>query len=71
MTVSPLRSLGKKGKAKSRRYSVQTITEEDYADDIALLANTPTETESLRDHLELSQVARVPYEDRQNGVHVL
>ena len=28
-------------KERSRRYSAQTITDADYADDIALLANTP------------------------------
>ena len=28
-------------KARSRRYPVQTITDADYADDIALLANAP------------------------------
>ena len=33
-------------KAKSRQYPVQTIMDADYADDIALLANTPTQTES-------------------------
>ena len=27
---------------RSRRYSAQTITDEDYADDIVLLANIPT-----------------------------
>ena len=32
-------------KAKSRRYSVQTITDADYTDDIALLANTPAKAE--------------------------
>ena len=29
-------------KERSRRYPAQTITDADYADDIALLANTPT-----------------------------
>ena len=29
-------------KARSRRYYAQTVKEADYADDIALLANTPT-----------------------------
>ena len=31
-------------KGRSRRYPAQTITDTDYADDIALLANTPAET---------------------------
>ena len=33
-------------KARSRRYTAQSITDEDYTDDQALLANTPTHTES-------------------------
>ena len=33
-------------KARSRRYPTETITDKDYADDIALLANTPTQAES-------------------------
>ena len=36
----------------SGRYSAETITDEDYADDIALLANMPTEAESLIHSLE-------------------
>ena len=34
-------------KARSRRYLVQTITDADYADDIALFANTPNQIEFL------------------------
>ena len=34
-------------KARSRRYLTQTIMDADYADDIVLLANTPTQAESL------------------------
>ena len=37
----------KLAKERSRRYSTQTITDTDYADDIALLANTPAEAETL------------------------
>ena len=32
---------------RSRRYPVKTITDADYADDIALLANTPNQAETL------------------------
>ena len=39
-------------KERSRRYSAQTITVADYADDIALLANTPTQVETLLYSLE-------------------
>ena len=33
-------------KKKSRRYPAKTITDADYADDIALLANTPNQAET-------------------------
>ena len=33
-------------KARIRRYLAQTITSADYADDMALLANTPAKAES-------------------------
>ena len=39
---------------KSRRYSAKTITDADYADDIALLANTPNKAETLLHSLEQS-----------------
>ena len=39
-------------KARSRRYPAQTITDMDYADDVALLANTPAQAKSLLHSLE-------------------
>ena len=39
-------------KKRSRRYPAKTITDADYADDIALLANTPTQAETLLHSLE-------------------
>ena len=39
-------------KAGNRRYPAKTITDADYADDIALLANRPTLSESLLHSLE-------------------
>ena len=39
-------------KTSSRRYPAQTITDADYTDDIVLLANTPTQAESLLHNLE-------------------
>ena len=39
-------------KKRSRRYSAKTITDADYADDIALLANTPNQAETLLHSLE-------------------
>ena len=37
---------------RSRRYTAQTITDADYADDIVLLANTPDQAETLLQSLE-------------------
>ena len=39
-------------KERSRRYPAQTITDADYADDIALLANTPAQAETQQHSLE-------------------
>ena len=39
-------------KKRSRRYPAKTITDADYADDIALLANTPNQAETLMHSLE-------------------
>ena len=39
-------------KKRSRRYPAKTITYADYADDIALLSNTPNEAETLLHNLE-------------------
>ena len=39
-------------KKRSRRYSAKTITDADYADDIAILVNTPNQAETLLNSLE-------------------
>ena len=39
-------------KKRSRRYPAKTITDADYADDIAILANTPNQAEALQHSLE-------------------
>ena len=39
-------------KKRSRRYPAKTITDADYADDIAILVNTPKQTETLLHSLE-------------------
>ena len=39
-------------KKRSRKYSAKTITDADYADDIAILANTPNQAETLLHSLE-------------------
>ena len=41
-------------KERSRRYPAQTITDADYADDIALLENTPTQPEILLHSLKVA-----------------
>ena len=41
-------------KKRSRRYSAKTITDAEYADDIALLGNTPNQAETLLHSLELA-----------------
>ena len=38
-------------KPRSRIYPAETITDADYADDLALLANTPAQAESLLHNL--------------------
>ena len=42
----------KLAKERSRRYHAQTIMDADYADDIALLANTPAQAETQLHSLE-------------------
>ena len=39
-------------KERSKRYPAQAITDVDYADEIALLANTPVQTQTLLHSLE-------------------
>ena len=39
-------------KKRNRRYPAKTITDADYADDIAILANTPNQAETLLQSLE-------------------
>ena len=50
-------------KEKSRRYPEHTITDADYTDDIALLANTPSEAQTLLHSLERQCT--------QDGIHEL
>ena len=42
----------KMAKERSRKYPSQTITDFDYADDIALLANTPAEADTQLHRME-------------------
>ena len=53
MSIDKMKDKGfKLTKEISRRYPTQTITDADYTDDIALLANTPTQAETLLHSLE-------------------
>ena len=56
----------KKKKAESRWYSAQTITDADYADDIVLLADTPTQAESLLHSLEQAVLASTWMQAKQS-----
>ena len=52
-------------KERSRRYFAQTITDADYADDIALLANAPALDETQLNSLERAAAGT------QDGIYVL
>ena len=53
MSVDLIKENGfKLAKERSRRYPAQTIMDSGYADDIALLANSPTQAKSLLQRLE-------------------
>ena len=53
MSIDLMRENGfKLAKERSRRYPAKTITDADYADDIALLANPPAQAETLLHSLE-------------------
>ena len=43
-------------KKRSRRYPAKTITDSDYANDIAILANAPTQAETLLHSLERAAI---------------
>ena len=58
MTIDIMKDNGfKLAKERSRRYPAQTITDVDYADDIALLVNTPAQAKTLLHSLERVVVA--------------
>ena len=54
----PIKNGLKLTKERSRRYLAKTITNADYADDIALLANEPTQAETLLHSLERAATGR-------------
>ena len=61
----------KLAKERSRRYLAQTITDVDYTDDIALLANSPAQAKTLLQSGISSCWHRPPCQHRQDRIHVL
>ena len=62
----------KLAKERNRRYPAQTIMDVDYTDDIALLANTPAQAETLLHSLRMSSWWHRPLcQHGQDGIHVL
>ena len=58
-------------KKRSRRYPAKTITDADYADDIALLANAPAQAETLLHSLERASTGiGLQCQCTQNGIYV-
>ena len=51
----------KQAKERSRRYPTQTTSDADYADDIALLANTPAQGETLLHGLKRAAASKTEY----------
>ena len=58
-------------KVRSRRYSAQTISDVNYANDTALLANTPTQGKSLVHRLEQAAGGIGLHVNADKTVHVL
>ena len=52
-------------------YPAKTITDTDYADDIALLANAPTQAESLLEFGTSRSRHQSPRECTEDGIYVL
>ena len=66
MSIDIMKDNGfKLAKERSRRYPAQTITDADYADDIALLVSTPAQAKTS------SWWHRPPCQRTQDGIQVL
>ena len=62
----------KLAKERSRRYPIQTITDANYTNDIALLANFPTQAETLLHSLEQAAAGIGLHVNADKiGIHVL
>ena len=51
-SIDKIEKMALRTKRRSKRYPAKTITDADYADDLALLANTPNQAETLLHSLE-------------------
>ena len=59
-------------KRRSKRYPAKTITDADYADDLAILANTPNQAETLLHSLERAAAGiGPPCQCKQNWIYVV
>ena len=58
-------------KKRSRRYPAKTITDSDSADDIAILANTPNQAETLLHSLERAVAGIGLHVNPHNWIYVL
>ena len=59
--IDKIKENGFKLTKESRRYPAKTITDADYADDIALLANAPAQAETLLHSLERAAAGIGPH----------
>ena len=57
-------------KKRSRRYAAKTINDADYADDIAILANTPNQAETLLHSLEQAAAGIGPHVNAHKSEYI-
>ena len=71
-SIDKIKDNGFKLAKERRRYPAQTITDVDYTDDIALLANTSAQAETLLHSLEQAAASRGHHVNApQDRIHVL
>ena len=58
-------------KKRIRRYPAKRITDADYADDLAILANTPNQAETLLNSLERAAAGIGPHVNAHKTIYVL
>ena len=70
-SIDKIRENGFELTKKRRRYPAKTITDADHADDIAILANTPDQAETLLHSLERAAAGIGLYVNAHNGIYML